>query len=144
MTILIPLASSAGAFTTNVAPAISVTGVVIAALISVPLKSVDIWTALIATLFALRSNCSFCVVLNAGKFVAPTILAFVKLAPATVAPEKFTLVSVAPASDTLVSTAFANDEPVKFRFARLVVTVCPARLSTAPTVTTHVTLAGAL
>ena len=66
-------------------------------------------------------------VLNAGRFVAPTILAFAKLAPVTVAPEKFALVSVAPANDTPIRVAPTNDAPDKSAPAKLVpgATVCP-------------------
>ena len=126
-----------GAFTTNVAPEIAGTGVVIAALISAPVSVVENCTALIAALSALRSSCSFCVVLNAGRFVAPTILAFVKLAPVMVAPDKLAPASVVPVKLALVRldpasdtpdwiVAPANDVPVKFFPARFPVSVCPA------------------
>ena len=134
-----------GAFTTNVAPAMAGTGAVIAALISAPVIVVENCTAPIATLYALRSNCSFCAVLNSGRFVAPTILAFVKLVPETavlakftpdsVAPVKLAPVSVDPASDTPDwIVAPANDVPVKSFPARFPVSVCPARDDTIDTV----------
>ena len=121
----------------NVASTMADTGVVIAALISAPLNTEENCSALIAALRALLSSCSFCAVLNAGRFVALTIFAFVKLAPVMVAPEKFTpvnvafaklaLVSVVPASDTPDwIVAPANDVPVKSLPARFPVSVCPA------------------
>ena len=93
---------------------------------------------------ALRNSCSFCVVLNAGKLVAPEISAFVKFAPVTVAPEKFALLRLAPDSVTLVRTVFTNDIPVRFLFARLVVTVVPERSAAPPMVIVNVVFVGAL
>ena len=65
--------------------------------------------------------------LNAGKFVAPLIFAFVKSVPVMVAPEKFAFVSVAPEKETPDRVVPANDAPDKFKPAKLVPgeTVCP-------------------
>ena len=87
----------------------------------------------------MRNSCSFCVVLNTGKLVAPEISVFMKLAPVI-----FALLRLAPDNETLVKLVFTNDIPVRFLFARLIVTVVPERSAAAPMAIAHVVFVGAL
>ena len=85
--------------------------------------------------------------LNAGKFVAPLIFAFVKSVPVMVAPEKFAFVSVAPEKETPDRVVPTNDAPDKFKPAKLVPggIVCPASSDPVALITIeHVVFVGAL
>ena len=59
------------------------------------------------------SSCSFCTVLNVGKFVAPLMFAFAKFVFAIIAPEKSTLLKFAPENDTPETVVPTSDAPDK-------------------------------
>ena len=114
VTILFALASTvAGAFTVNVAAATSLIGVVKRALISLPETGAVTCTAPIPTLLIFFRSCSFCTVLNVGRFVAPLMFALEKFVFVITAPEKFTLLKFAPENDTPETVVPASEAPDK-------------------------------
>ena len=66
-----------------------------------------------AILFILPSNCSFCTVLNTGKFAAPLIFVLVKLVSVITTPERSVFISDAPEKETPDSVAPVNIAPEK-------------------------------